>query len=220
MKTFSFAALSEDKMTPRMLLGRCISVLKASEKENPLIKKILERIHKPSPREFEELKGAKIIVTSRGKIIVFVERCGKLKALRIFNLGTYQMPAFFYNDFIFVLDKAQDAFVPVDINVIYFNGRYVLGSIADNLLLKFDVKGLAPMGQFRSMHVLDDAYVVTTLNADEKIEVYGFGAKAEKLFEVEDESYFEVTEKGVYLKGEDGCIEDIYRPQDGIFECV
>ena len=218
MKKISSAALSENKTAPRALVGRNIRALTPNEKNNPLIKKLLKRIQKPSTRDFDALAHMKILI-NKGKCHAFVKEANRVKLLHLFNLGTPQIPAFFYRKFIFVFDRGLDAFAAADINVIYFNEQYVFGSIADNLFFKFDIEGLAPMGHLRSVHVLDDAYVITTLNGKGKIAVYGLAAMAQKLFEVDDESYFEITQQGVNLKDETGCIEATYQPQNGTFVC-
>ena len=218
MSKISLSASAESKTAPRALAGKNICALGTIEKENPLIKKLLERIRKPSAREAEVLANFRIFVCS-GKCRVFLKQGNVLRPLRAFNLGTKQTPAFFYRKYIFVFDKKLGAFVPADINVVYFNDRYVLGNIADNLFFKFDVKGIAPMGHVQSVHVFDSAYVVTTFNEKGNIAVYGFGARAQKFFEVKDDSYFEVTEQGVNLKDESGCIEATYQPKNGLFVC-
>ena len=218
MKKIKNSVLAESNTALRAFVGRNICSLTLEEKNNPLIAKLLERIRKPSLKEFTELSNVRILVIG-GKCRAFIKEGEKLKKLRTYNLGTAETPAFFYNKFIFVLDKEADAFVATDIKIVYFNDNYAVAAIADNLFFVFDVKGLSPMGQIKSVHVLPDAYVVTATRTGRKIAVYGFASEAQKLFEVTDSSYFEISDTCVDFKGEDGCIEETYFLKEGKFVC-
>ena len=219
MKKIGKSVLTESKTAPRAFVGRSIHALTLEEKNNPLIAKLLKRIQKPSAQEFNSLANIKIFV-HRGRCLAFTKQGEKLQKVRIFNLGTEETPAFFYHKYIFVLDKKTDSFVPTGIKVVYFNDAYVLGSIADNLFFCFDVKGLSPMGNIKSVHVLPGAYLVTTIILRGKTAVYGFASVAQKLFTANDSSYFEITDNGVNTKSEDGCIEEMYMLQEGKFVCL
>lgn len=218
MKKIKNSVLAESNTSLRAFACKNICSLTLEEKKNPLIAKLIERIGKPSLKEFAELSNVEILVI-RGKCHAFTKEGDRLKKLRTYNLGTAETPAFFYNKFIFVLDKKVDAFVATNIKIVYFNDKYVVASIADNLFFIFDVKGLSPMGQIKSIHVLPGAYVVTATTTGGKIAVYGFASEAQKLFEVKDNSYFEITDTGVNLKSEDGCIEEMYLFKEGKFVC-
>jgi len=77
------------------------------------------------------------------------------------------------------------------------------------------------MGRIKDLHVLkttlSTAYVVEVVNAKKTRVVYGLTGELQKLFELDKNASFEVSDGRVFLKAEDGCIEYIFAVQQNKF---
>lgn len=217
---FSQADFSYNQTAPCAFIGRYICCLSQTEKKSPLIAKLLERIRRPSTKELNEL-NAKFEVRVIDGVCHMFAQTGARSEEKIFNLGTKALPAFFYDKFIFILDKKQRVFKSVELKIVFFNENYVLIWLGNDLLVKFDVKGLGLMGRIKDLHVLkttfSTAYVVEVVNAKKTRVVYGLTGELQKLFELDENASFEVSDGRVFLKAEDGCIEYIFAVQQNKF---
>lgn len=217
---FSQADFAYKENAPRAFIGRYICCLSQTEKKVLPIAKLLERIRRPSTKELEELNANFKVCVIDGICHMYAEDDACLEE-KIFNLGTKATPAFFYDKFIFILDRKQKVFKSVELKVVFFNKNYVLIWLGNDLLVKFDVKGLNLMGRFKSLNILktafSTAYVAEVVNAKNKSVVYGLTGELQKLFELDETSSFEISDGRVLLKAQDGCIEDMFGICQGRF---
>lgn len=181
---FSNQAYSLSQGMPETLIGRNICSLTAPEKEHPLIQKLLSRIRKPSAKELDEINRNFRVCIASGVCHLFAENDAGVEE-KTFNLGTIETPAFFYDKFIFVLDRRKKTFVPVDLNVVCFTDRYVLMVIGGNLLIKFDVKGLGCVGNFVSLTKVPRGYIIVALDTEGSETVYAAHKNIQTLFETD-----------------------------------
>ncbi|MBR2299979.1 MAG: hypothetical protein IJ870_05345 [Alphaproteobacteria bacterium] len=222
---FGFATYAELGSTSS-LIGRNICSLTAPEKENTLIQKLLGRIRLPSKRELDEL-NRKFEVYSLGGKARLIEKDHADKEYPVYNLGTIDTPAFFYDKFIFVLNRRERVFEPQDLNVVYFNDNYALLMVGENLLITFDVKGLKCVGNFISVTKVPRGYIIMA-NAPDKDDyddvetVYAANKTFQKLFENSDFSDFDIDYQTGTIMHEYtnffsipiGCVVDVYVPRD------
>ena len=179
---FDFASYTSTFGTPNSLIGRNICALTAAEKQNMLIKKLLEHIRLPSKKELLEMQK-NLAVYVLGGVPHLFEKNSIGEEIKTHNLGTIQTPAFFYDKFIFLLNRRKKVFEPQDINVVFFNNDYALLMIGENLLIKFDVKGLRCVGNFVSVTKVPRGYVIVAKNANNDETVYAAHKTFQTLFE-------------------------------------
>lgn len=180
---FSNQAYSLSQGMPETLIGRNICSLTAPEKQHPLIQKLLERIRKPSQKEFDEIRNMCVCVAG-GVCHLFTGVTADTEE-KTFNLGTIETPAFFYQKFIFVLDRRRKVFVPVELNVVFYTNSYVLMLIGGDLLIKFDVKGLRCVGNFVSVTKVPRGYIIVARDTEGSETVYAAHKNIQMLFETE-----------------------------------
>ncbi len=188
---FDFKPTAQSLFSPTTLIGKHICSLKCFEKENILIKKLLERIRKPSTKEACELNNSFDIIVNDG----FCELSNKETNFKteVFNLGTPATPAFFYGRFIFVFDPEKRAFYPIDLRVLFFNNNYALIILPGNIIVKYDIKGVSGLGNFLSLTAVPDGYILATDIGFEKQAVYALTRHFQKLFETNDFSKFNIS---------------------------
>ena len=188
---FSSQAYSLSQGMPETLIGRNICSLTAPEKEHPLIKKLLGGIRKPSFKELDEINRNFRVCVASGVCHLFAENDAGVEE-KTFNLGTIETPAFFYDKFIFVLDRRKKVFVPVDVNVVCYTDNYVLMLIGGDLLIKFDVKGLKCVGNFVSATKVARGYIIVALDTNGSETVYAAHKNIQTLFETDVLSAFKI----------------------------
>ena len=197
-KNYGFALEEKPYKTgsPASFIGRHICCLTMTEKNNRLIAKILSRIRGPKTVEAERLnQDFDIRISDDGKCHLFRHSDGQ--EIRVKNLGTPATPAFFYERFIFVFDDKRQAFVSAKLKVVAFNDNYVMMWIDDNLLIKFDVRGLACIGEVKSVYLVPRGVVFSAQNGQEKA-LYATGSVIQKLFVLSDRAKCSVdTETGI-----------------------
>jgi len=185
---FDISSSPLDSGLPEGLIGRNICALSTSEKQNHLIQKLLECIRKPSTKEFNEIKKDFMVRVFEDKVQLVSENNQEA----IYNVGTIETPAFFYDKFIFVLNRKKKAFVPVNLNVIYFNENYVLMMIAKDLLVKFDTNGLKCLGNFVSVTKVKRGYIIVVKNTYGNEVIYAASQNIQRLFETNEESIYKI----------------------------
>ena len=218
--SFAFEKQTYAVGSPASLIGRPIHGLKCYEKDNHLIDKLLRNIRLPSSAEMNELnKKFKVFVS--GSLCKLCE-VGTGHFYRLKNLGTAETPAFFYNKFIFVLDNSKKVFFPVELNIVYFNDCYALMWIADNLLIKFDRRGLDLLGSFKTLHFVSGSYILAA-EKENHTSVYATGAQLQLLFNLTDTATYKVEADKIYhqyyadpSKG-DGKYKEIYQKDESGF---
>lgn len=189
---FSFEPIIEYAGSPVAFIGRHICSLLCFEKENPLIKKLLERIRKPSTKEALQLSHDFAIDLKDGICRLKSKETGG--EVNVFNLGTVTTPAFFYERFVFVFNPRDKTFTPVALRIVSFNEKYAVILLPQNLLIKYDIKGLGVLGNFVSITSVPKGYILVAQIGDNQT-VYALTQNFQKLFETEDRSKFSVSEQ-------------------------
>ena len=226
---FAFKKQTYAVGSPASLIGHRICCLKCYEKDNYLINKLLRNICIPSSAQMDELNRKFKVFVSES--VCSLSEIGTGRLYRLKNLGTAETPAFLYNRFIFVFDKSKKVFFPVDLKVVYFNDYYALMWIADNLLIKFDRRGLSLLGTVKTLHFMTGSYILAA-EKGKHTAVYALGKQLQLLFNLTGAATYKIeagklyhtyyAEDGdgkymdVYKKDEDGCYvksERIYIPR-------
>ncbi len=188
---FSFKAITRLEGSLYTLIGRDIRCLWAAEKENFMIKKLLERLRKPSAQEAQQITHKFEVLLEDGNCLLR-RKSSKFFVSR-FNIGTQKTPAFIYEQFVFVFDPKRSAFCPVDLKIIFFNDNYTLILLPQNIVVAYDVKGLHGLGNFASITSVPNGYILTTDLSDTKQGVYALTDRFQPLFETKDCSKFSVS---------------------------
>lgn len=191
-KTYGFSLKRQTYKTgsPASFVGRYISCLTCIEKENRLIGKLFTRIRHPKLKESEVLSESFGVRISRDGNCHLIRRCDG-QEIRVKNLGTAETPAFFFKSFIFVFDPKEEAFISAELKVIAFTDWYVVMWIADNLLIKFDVRGLGCIGAAKNAHIVPFGVVLLTENGDKSC-VWAVSTYMQKLFELSEQARYSV----------------------------
>lgn len=190
---FSFKSITRLKGSPNTLVGRDICCLRCYEKENLLIKKLLERIRKPSSKEAKQLSDSFQVYVKDGLCWLY-DKKAKFKGY-VFNLGTNRTPAFFYRRYIFVFDPLKRAFCPVDLKVAFFNDSYAILILPQDLIVAYDINGLHGLGNFISVTSVPNGYILATDISEIKQSVYALTDRFQALFETKDRSKFSVSNR-------------------------
>jgi len=157
-KLFKFDSASS---TPEDLyVGRKISEVKS---DNFLIKKLSERIKTASKDEVNFLNNHYSVALIKGTPYLICDDTDK--EVPVYNLGTYELPAFYWNGYVFVFDGTKKAFVSKELSAVFFNKKYLLTTIGD-LVIVFDVKGLKGLGVFVSATKVPRGYIIVTRTND------------------------------------------------------
>ncbi len=215
---FSFKAITRLKGSPNTLIGRNICCLWSSEKENFMIKKLLEKVRKPSSYEAMQFEKTFRIYLEDGVCWLYNEKTNF--KTEVFNIGTKNTPAFFFGRFLFVFDPKRAAFCPVDLKIVFFNQNYTLIILPQNLLVAYDVKGFHGLGNFVSVTSVPNGYILATDLSDTKQGVYALTDKFQLLFETKECSKFSVfSQYGIvsheYADGSSYTIDQYVPSKDG-----
>ena len=203
--------------SPASFIGHNICCLTSYNKTNRLLEKLSKNIRLPSAEEVNEL-NQKFRVFVSGSICLLSEKSSE-RVYKLKNLGTAKTPAFFYKSFIFVFEQSKEVFIPVELKVVYFNDNYVVMWIADNLLIKFDSRGLGLIGVVNTLHFIPDGYVLIA-KRERHTSVYMLGQNIQTLFELTDMSTYRIgSDKIIHIYFKEGSsggrYMDVYKKRKG-----